>query len=226
LVSGSHCCDALGVHLFLRRADGAFAERVKVRIADAKDVRGGGNARPHIVDWDRDGHTDLVIFYPGSAPPRGNQGRQRWTYLVGRGPLGVEKDLALKPMTLPPIPDAVPRCFTLADWDGDGRLDLLVGLEKRPVGERPDGGRWRVYWFRNTNDTGPPNFAEAAHVLDLPKPWELRALTAVDWAGDGRPSLVVSVSQGLKNLPGLDECWPVASELWLYRRKAEPRAAP
>jgi hypothetical protein len=84
-------------------------------------------------------------------------------------------------MNLPPIRDASPIHFSFADWDGDGRLDLLVGVAKSVDGV----GRPSVYWFRNTSDTGPPKFAEATHLLDIPEPWRLHALTTVDWGGDG-----------------------------------------
>jgi hypothetical protein len=142
------------------------------------------------------------------------------------GPFADKKDLTLKPVNLPAIRDTKPVHFAFADWDGDGRVDLLVGVEgPRPMNPagKESRGRCSVYWFRNTSDTGPPKFAEASHLLDIPEPWELHALTAVDWAGDGRPSLVVSVSKGLKSGEGW---WPVASELWLYRSKTDPRAAP
>jgi hypothetical protein len=165
------------------------------------------------VDWDRDGHTDLVIAYPG-----------RWTFQVALGPLAAKKDLAFKPMNLPPIRGASPVHFSFADWDGDGRVDLLVGVQR--AGPTRYSVRYSVYWFRNTSDTGPPKFAEPAHLLDLPEPWRLHALTTVDWGGDGYPSLVVSVTKDWKLGEGGRGWWPAASELWLYRRKAEARAAP
>lgn len=215
MVSGSNCCRPKQIHLFRRRADGSFAERAEVRIAERKpeDAFARGVSLPHLVDWDRDGHTDLVVGYGGS-----------WTLQVGLGPFADKRDLALKPTDLPAIRGTWPIHFSFADWDGDGRMDLLVGVEwERPPRNSPDGvyewqpGRYSVYWFRNTSDKGPPKFAEAAHLLDIPEPWELRALTVVDWGGVGRPSLVVSVSTGYKR----EEGGPVSSELWLYRRKAE-----
>ena len=49
------------------------------------------------------------------------------------------------------------------------------------------------------------------------------ALTAVNWGRDTRPSLVASLSK-VKTVDVLSRL--EASELWLYRRKVEPRAAP
>jgi hypothetical protein len=170
------------------------------------------------VDWDRDGHTDLVVGYGGSYGGK-------WALLVGLGPFADKKHLKLSPVGLPAIQDKLPVHFAFADWDGDGRMGLLVGVEGprrlTPMGQGYRG-RCSVYWFRSTSDTGPPRFAEALHLLDIPDPWELDALTTVDWGGDVRPSLVVSVCRSWNR----DTADPVASELWLYRRKAESRAAP
>jgi internalin A len=214
----------------MRRADGSFAERAEVYFGEDKQHKGldgltRGEALPYLVDWDRDGHTDLVVGY------KGRYMGDSWTLHVGLGPFADKKDLTLKPVNLPAIGGASPVYFAFVDWDGDGRKDLLVGVEwQRQPRYTPDGSypsqplRYSVCWFRNTSDTGPPKFAEAAHLLDIPEPLKLHALTAIDWEGDGRPSLVVSVSKGLKLGDGGG--WgPVASELWLYRSKAEPRAA-
>jgi FG-GAP-like repeat len=168
-----------------------------------------GESRPYLVDWNRAGHTDLVIGYPG-----------RWTFEVALGPLALKKDMAYLPtksVELPPVPGGLsPIHFSFADWDGDGRTDLLVGVDSGG----PPPRRYSIYWFRNTSDTGPPKFAKGSHLLDIPEPWELHALTAVNWGGDAHPSLVVSVSKGWKLGEGGRGWWPVTSELWLYQRKA------
>jgi hypothetical protein len=166
-----------------------------------------------LVDWNRDGHTDLVVGYLGS-----------WTLHVALGPLADKKGVAqqsTKPLDLAPVDGAPnPIHFGFADWDGDGRTDLLVGLEwETPFDERP--GRYSIYWFRNTSNTGPPRFAKPVRLLDIPKPWQLHAFSAVNWGGDGRPSLVVSVSKGWRLGERGRGWWPVASELQLFRRKAE-----
>ncbi len=158
-----------------------------------------GVSLPYLVDWDRDGHTDLVIGY-----------WSRWEFLLIRGPLRDRRKFVFQRVSLPSIPNASPTCFAFADWDGDGRLDLLVGVV------RTDGAARKrsVYWLRNLSDKGPPKFAEAARLLDLPAPWELDALTTVKWGGDVLPSLVVSVGRDWRQEGG------AANELWLFRRKA------
>jgi hypothetical protein len=168
-----------------------------------------GHSRPYLVDWDRDGHMDLVLGCVGS-----------WTLDVCLGPLADKKDFkSTKPANLTPIPEASPIHFAFTDWDRDGRMDLLVAVEWGRFAVRPPK-RYSVYWYRNISDTGPPNFAAPAHLLDIPEPWELHSLTAVDRGQAGRPGLVVSVSKGWKR-DGNQGSWPVASELWLYRQKAE-----
>jgi FG-GAP-like repeat len=206
LVSGSNCCDPRRVHLLLRRADGTFADRQGVRFAGEKPNRyARGLARPHLVDWDRDGQTDLVIGYPGS-----------WTLQVGRGPLANKTEVEFQPVDLPAIPGASPVHFDFSDWDADGRLDLLVGVQSDRAGDRPTPHA--VHWFRNTSNAGTPVFASARPLLELPGEWHLSAFVAVAWGGDDHPSLVVSVWKDWKRVErGIP--WPVASELWLYRRR-------
>jgi hypothetical protein len=233
LISGSNCCDPSGIHLFRRRADGSFAERTELRFTEPKvGPFTRGRARPHLVDWRRDGHADLVIGYLGHPPLQTTRPFQasRWTLLVDSGPLAEKKDLAVKLLELPPILGGSPIGFSFADWDGDGRVDLLVGVQwDGPPRYKPDGvypyqpERFSVYWFRNTSDTRYPKFVEASHLFDVPYPWQLHALTAVNWGRDTRPSLVVSVS---KSKAGEVYSRLEASELWLYRSKAELRTAP
>ena len=96
LVSGSNCCRPKQIHLFQRRAGGSFAERAEVKFGEGKpqELDGRGMALPHLVDWDRDGHTDLVVGYGGSYGGK-------WTLLVGLGPFADKKHLKLTPEDYP-----------------------------------------------------------------------------------------------------------------------------
>ena len=80
-----------------------------------------------------------------------------------------------------------------ADWDADGKLDLILGSE--------DGS---VFWYRNAGTPGAPKL-EAARVLVGESPvgwsgdetrvkgeWGLRVKPClVDWNGDGRLDLLL-----------------------------------
>jgi hypothetical protein len=210
LVSGSNCCDPWRIHLFLRKPDGSFDARREVRLklpgvdpALRKWAR--GRARPHLLDWDRDGHTDLVVGYPGD-----------WKLQVAAGPLAGKTEVAVKPFALPAVPDATPVSFGFGDWDGDGRFDLLAAVNYR---EGKDGPwRYAIYWFRNTAADGEPAFAAGSRLLTIPAPWEFSAFSAVDWDQDGRLDLVVGVARDWQQKP---EGWTVKGRLWLYRRQAE-----
>lgn len=207
-MSGSNCCDSERVFLFPRRPDGSFAPRQEVRfelpdIDPAYRLLKRGLSRPHLVDWNRDGHTDLVVGYPGS-----------WKLYVSAGPLTGKAKVAVKPFALPVIPDASPLHFGFTDWDGDGRLDLLLAVQR----QEQKNGPWvqGIYWFRNTSASGEPTFASGSRLLTIPAPWELMAFAAVDGGRKGHPDLVVSVS---KRRPGSTAWDPPESQVRLYRWK-------
>jgi hypothetical protein len=86
--------------------DRSFAERREVTFAGRNPTPWRrGRARPHLVDWDRDGHTDLVVGYPAS-----------WALQVGLGPLGQKSEVAFRPTSLAPIPGTHPVHYWIGDW--------------------------------------------------------------------------------------------------------------
>src|SRR5262249_12512464 len=153
------------VHLFLRKKDGSFAARQDVRFkSPGLGLLGFARAvtNPHLLDWDGDGHTDLVV---GHA--EGWAGGE-WTLYVCAGPLAGKSELTAKACAVPAVPDARPVYFGFADWDGDGRFDLLAALKCQKGSDavrdhllkRTDGPvRHAIYWFRNTTAKGEPTFA-------------------------------------------------------------------
>jgi hypothetical protein len=204
------------VHLFLRKKDGAFAVRQDIRLkwpgpGHSGPFGGFGRAvtNPHLLDWNRDGHTDLVVGHVG-----------HWTLHVGAGPLAGKTEVAVKPFALPALPDARPLDFGFADWDGDARFDLLVALEYQ---KGSDDARQHqkgtnepvshsIYWFRNTAAKGEPKFAAGSQLLSIPAPWQLDAFSVVG------QDLVVSVSKNV-HMNWLDGSFQVESQLWRYRRQ-------
>ncbi len=189
--------------MFLRKPDGTFAARQEVRFElPDRWVLMRGLTRPHLLDWDRDGHTDLVDFAGG------------WTLYVAAGPLAGKTEVKVKPFALPQVPNVSPVHFGFADWDGDGKFDLLVAVSDRQGKGKDEPSSYDIYWFRNTSAKGEPKFEAASRLLTIPAPWELEAFSVVDWDQDGHMDLVVSVSRSSKATGGSSR------QIWLYRRKS------
>ncbi|MCC6670499.1 MAG: VCBS repeat-containing protein [Planctomycetes bacterium] len=188
-------CYEGGSYWLRRKADGGFARPEPVLGKDGERLRVGGfwddtarkwtnmekghgiSAIP--VDWDDDGDLDLVLGTTGGE------------VFVSRNEGDAKKAAfatELLQVAAGGTPIRVPsgHCMPVAaDWDGDGRFDLVTGSSEGSV-----------HWFRNTGKAGAPAFA-AGEVL-VPKssgnwdaPGQRTQVAVGDYDGDGHVDLLV-----------------------------------
>ncbi len=194
MVSGSY--QPGDIWFFRGLGNGKYASRVRLRFDDGRALRAGLASSVALADWDRDGKIDLIV---GNA-----DGEVRFLPNVsrdGRLAFGAAKYL-LDPRDRSSSGDAGP---IVADWNGDGIPDLLVGTV--------DGS---VTLYRGSGKTGAPSLGRGETLIEgLPegdrepylctrdpatgklRPSEfdrsgMRAKLAVfDWDGDGKLDLLV-----------------------------------
>jgi hypothetical protein len=173
-------------HVFRLRNVGTNAEPrfapPEILTANGKPIELEGAAAPIAGDFLGDGgwqlicvnNLDGILFYTPTVSP---------TAFDAHGPI---RDARGNSIFLPDIlhvPEA-------ADWNGDGRLDILAGAE--------NGG---VYYLRNTGKRSGslPRFDLVGRVqqLDAPLcPGVALSVTSADWNGDGIPDLIVGNAGG------------------------------
>jgi hypothetical protein len=173
------------VHWFRREGDG-FAGPETLKHSDGKPVNPGFGSFAFPFDWDGDGKIDLIVgTSSGEVLFLRNIGTREKPVFAEAVPLEADgKKIEIRSGSAAPV---------VADWDGDGKPDLVVGSEEGSV-----------VWFRNVGTRKAPTLA-AAKVLVPPSPspwehdkskrpgeWGVRSRPCVvDWDGDGKLDLLV-----------------------------------
>ncbi len=172
--------------LLLFQNEGSCAEprlrRDPVRFPVGDPLITSGYNAPAFGDLSGDGRPDLVVgVLGGSYDPNRNTILNLWYYTREAGGGWRRRTGEL----LPQIDVGSESSPTLADLDGDGDLDLLLGNKIEP-GERHTG---RLYWYENTGSRTAPSFRLRGR-LPLEGQYHYAA-AAGDLDGDGRTDLVV-----------------------------------
>jgi hypothetical protein len=171
------------LYLFRGEGKGKFAKGVTIDDHDGKPINVGRASTVFAADWSGRGRLDLVVgTIDGSVYLVPNEGTAK-KYAFGK-PRKLESDG--KPIAVP-HGDAHP---VVADWDRDGKLDLIVGT-----------GAGSVLWYRNLGTNQQPKLAAAQTLVSESQAQGaaekggqrgMRAKVCVtDWNGDGWPDLLV-----------------------------------
>jgi hypothetical protein len=173
------------IYFFRHQPDGTFAAGVQLKGSGGKPLNVGSASAAFAVDWCGTGKLDLIVgTVLGEVWRIPNAGKSK------EPTFGTPRRLEADGKPIKRSGDAAP---VVADWDGDGNLDLLVGAE--------DGS---VVWYRNESRTEEPKLEAARQLVGNspigwggddkrgPRDWGLRVKPCVfDWDGDGRPDLLL-----------------------------------
>ena len=190
------------IYFFERKPNGSFSASTILKHVDGRKINVGSASAVAVGDWTGDGREDLII---------GNiKGELYVVKNSGKGTFEKPERLSADGKPILVGGDAGP---FIADWDGDGAKDLLVG-----------SGMGDVQFFRNKGTTEQPDLENGEVLIEKAAgfgaaPAERSAMrtkpAVADWNGDGRLDLLVGDFSNGGNPP------KPHGYVWVYLRKAD-----
>jgi FG-GAP-like repeat len=210
LITGSNCCDQAGFHVFRRKEDGSWARRRRLDMTFQERAPHGigflydgpilqWQTFVTAADWNGDGVPDLLCVAPGGE-----------RILVALGPFKENEPIAFS-KEIDFTPKGLAADFAVADWDRDGKPDLLVR-------QRLPGGKGGIYWFKNLGGAGLAKLAEGKLLVGEDSLDGAQGFCVCDWNGDGWPDLIVTRSEQTRP-PREDKPAEWRGTVWLYLRE-------
>lgn len=181
LISGSYPGE---VYFFRRLKDGSFAAAEKLTEDGEKLLNVGHASTAFAADWNGDSKLDLIL------------GNIKGEVYVARGGEQALMFAAPEKLNAEDTPIEAPggdSAAVAADWDADGRLDLIVG-----------SAEGHVHWYRNSGTAAQPKLEPGQQLIGespvgwrgdesrRPGDWGLRVKPCVvDVNGDGKLDLLL-----------------------------------
>ncbi len=140
---------------------------------------------PKVIDWNRDGLPDLVMLDHEGYLAFYQRFRQDGRLKL-KPPQRIFLDANGKPLLLSAgrAGKSGRRKIELADWDGDGDLDLITDSDS-------------AAWYENTGTQQRPVFVFRGELVPRKLPGHNPCPNVADWNGDGRLDLIIGAEDGL-----------------------------
>jgi hypothetical protein len=192
------------VFWYQRTAEGKFMEAETLRRDDGQVLNAGTDATCHVADWEGDGDNDLIVA--GRLTPDARTGEVR--LIENKGSQRALSLAAPRPLEADGQPIHTPQresCPVVADWNRDGKWDLLLGA--------PDGS---ILLYENIGAPTAPRLAKGRQMVSPIQPQrqaedaKLRRgrggnFCVTDWNNDGRLDILIADVQQESIRPDVPE---------------------